>query len=98
VASGPAPGGAAGIRSSGSSRPRMGSSLLLSPLLNGKRGAYNGSNVHHGGENSNVKGKIPIPSAPNVEVVCDTFLGSTTRVACRGSLIGWNKALNAQAR
>jgi hypothetical protein len=81
----------------GSSCPRTGSSLLLGPLLSGKRGAYNGSNVHHRGENSNAESKSPLPGVPNVEVVCDTSPRTTTRVAHGGSLIGGTKALDAQA-
>jgi hypothetical protein len=67
-------GGTAGVPLVGLSYPRMGSSLLLSPLLiaRGTRGAYNGSNVHHHGENLNAKSKSPIPGAPNIKVVYDT--------------------------
>jgi hypothetical protein len=75
----------------------MESSLLLSLVQSGKRGACNGSNVHHCGENSNVKSKSPIPDVPNVKVVYDTFPETTTRVAHGGSLIGETKALDAQA-
>jgi hypothetical protein len=81
----------------GLSRPRTGSSLLLGPLLSGKRGACNGSNVYHHGKNSNVKSKNPLPGAPNVGVVYDTSPETTTRVAHRGSLIGGTKALDIQA-
>jgi hypothetical protein len=75
----------------------MGSSLLVGPLLSGKRGACNGLNAHHGGENSNVKIKSPLPGTINIEVVCDTSPGTTARVAHGGSLIGGTKALDAQA-
>jgi hypothetical protein len=34
-----------------------------------------------------VKRKSPLPRAPNVEVVYDTSLGTTTRVAHGGSLM-----------
>jgi hypothetical protein len=53
----------------GLSYPRTESSLLLSPLLMARemRGSYNGSNVHHRGQNSNVKSKSTLPDAPNVE-------------------------------
>jgi hypothetical protein len=88
--------GVAGVHPTGSSRHRTRSSLLLGPLLNGKKGACNGSNVHHGGENSNVKSKNHLPSMPNIEVVCDTSPGTTTRVAHKGSLIGGTKALDDQ--
>jgi hypothetical protein len=54
-------------------------------------------NVHHHGENSNVKSKSPLPGMPNVEVVYDASPGTTTRVADRGSLIGGTNALDAQA-
>jgi hypothetical protein len=81
----------------GSSHPRMGSSLLLSPLLSGKSGAFNGSNVHHGGENLNAESKNRLPRTPNVKVVCDTSPDATTRAAQRVSLIGGTKALDAQA-
>jgi hypothetical protein len=74
----------------------MGSSLLLSPLLRGMRGSYNGSNVHHHGENSNAKSKSPLPGVPNVKVVYDISLETTTIVAHRGSLIGGTRALDAQ--
>jgi hypothetical protein len=88
--------GAAGVHPTGSSRPRMGSSLLLGPLLSGERGAYNGSNVHHRGENPNVKSKSPISGMSNVKVIYDTFTRTTTRVAREDSLIGETKALDAQ--
>jgi hypothetical protein len=69
--------------------PRMGSSLLLSPLLlaRGMRGTCNGSNVHHCGENSNVKSKMPLPGAPNVKKIYDTSPGTTTRAFCGVSLM-----------
>jgi hypothetical protein len=86
-----------GVHLARSSHPRIGSSLLLGPLLSGKRGACNGSNVHHRGENSNVKRKSPLHGMPNVKVVCDTSLGTTTRAVHRGSLIRGTKALDAQA-
>jgi hypothetical protein len=80
----------------GSSHPRTGSSLLLGPLLSGKSRACNGSNVHHGGENLNTESKSPLRGASNVEVVCDTSPGATTRAAHRGLLIEGIKALDAQ--
>jgi hypothetical protein len=89
--------GTAGIHPAGSSRPTMGSSLLLDPLLRGKRGACNGLNVHHHGENSNTKSKSPLPGAPNVKVVYNTSPRITTRVERGGSLIGGTKALDAKA-
>jgi hypothetical protein len=82
----------------GSSHPRMGSSLQHDTLLSRKRGAYNGSNVHHGGEKLNVKSRKPLPGAPNVKVGCDTSPRTTTRVAHSGSLIGGTNTLDAQAR
>jgi hypothetical protein len=60
------------------------------------RGGCNGSNVHHRGENSNVKSKRPFAGAPNVKVVYDTSPITNTRAAREGSLIGGTKALNAQ--
>jgi hypothetical protein len=66
-------------------------------LLTGMRGACNGSNVHHRGENSNSKSKSPIPGASNIKVVYDTSPGTTTRVAHGGSLIGGTKPLYTQA-
>jgi hypothetical protein len=82
--------GTVGIHPTRSSRPRTRSSLLLDHMLSGRRGACNGSNVHHDGENSNVKSKNPLPSAPNVEVICDTSLGTTARVTRRGFLTRGN--------
>jgi hypothetical protein len=80
----------------GSSRPRMGRSLLLSLLLSRERGDCNESNVHHIGENSNVKSKKSLPGALNVEVVYDTSPEITTRVAQGSLLIRGTKALDAQ--
>jgi hypothetical protein len=51
--------GITGVHPVGLSHSRMGGSLLLSPLLSGKRGACNGSNVHHHGENLNAESKSP---------------------------------------
>jgi hypothetical protein len=91
-------GGITGVRLAGPSHPRAGSSLLLGPLLRarGTRGACNGMNVHHCGENSNIKNKSPLPVTPNIKVVYDTSPRTTTRVDRGGSLIGGTKALDAQ--
>jgi hypothetical protein len=82
-------GGATGVHLVGSSHPRIGSSHLLGPLLmvRGTRGACNGLNVHHCGENSNVKSKSSLPGAPSVKVVYDTSPGTTIRAAHGGSLL-----------
>jgi hypothetical protein len=90
-------GGAAGVRPAEASHPRTGSSILLSLLPRGTRGACNGSNDHDRGENLNAKSKSPLPGAPNIDVVYDTLPETTTRVAYGGSLIGETKALDAQA-
>jgi hypothetical protein len=46
--------------------------------------------------NPNVKSNSPLPSAPNVEVVCDTSLRTTSGVARGCSLIGGTKSLDTQ--
>jgi hypothetical protein len=83
----------------GTSRPRMGSSLLTSPLLmvRGTRGVCNGSNIHHCAKNLNVKSKSPLPGVPNVEVIYDTSPRTLTRAVRGGSLLeGLRLLMNEQ--
>jgi hypothetical protein len=87
----------AGVRPTGSPHPRMGSSLLLSPLLmaRGTRGACNGSNVYHHGETQTLKWFTTLP--PFWHAKCQNGLQHIPRKFYKSSprrfVVGGTKAL-----